>query len=140
MMPVERKATIRKTLYQALAALFLPASMLAMSGTNLQAGELPSVTSIDIDAADTVGPMYPMWAYFGYDEPNYTYMPGGRKLLTEISELSPVPVYVRAHNMLNTDEGPPAALKWGSTNVYTEDEAETPYTTGRSSTGSWTRT
>jgi xylan 1,4-beta-xylosidase len=31
-----------------------------------------------------------------------------------------VPVYVRAHNLLNTGDGT-AALKWGSTNVYTED-------------------
>jgi xylan 1,4-beta-xylosidase len=121
-MLVEGKATIRKTLYQALTAAFLAASMLVIPGTILQAGGQQSITSIEVDAAKTVGPMYPMWAYFGYDEPNYTYMPHGRKLLTEISELSPVSVYVRAHNLLNTDEGPPAALKWGSTNVYTEDE------------------
>lgn len=70
--------------------------------------------------------MYPMWAYFGYDEPNYTYMANGRKLLTEISELSPVPVHVRAHNLLNTDEGPRAALKWGSSDAYTEDEDGNP--------------
>lgn len=82
--------------------------------------------SIKIDATQTIGPMYPMWAYWGYDEPNYTYMPDGKKLLTEISELSPVPVYVRAHNLLNTDEGPRAALKWGSTNVYTEDDNGNP--------------
>lgn len=82
--------------------------------------------SIEIDATETIAPMDPMWAYWGYDEPNYTYMPDGRKLLTEISELSPVPVYVRAHNLLNTDEGPRAALKWGSTNVYTEDEDGNP--------------
>ena len=67
-----------------------------------------------------------MWAYFGYDEPNYTYMPNGKKLLTEISELSKEPVYVRAHNLLNTDEGPRAALKWGSSNAYTEDEDGNP--------------
>jgi len=44
----------------------------------------------------------------------------GRKLLSELAELSPVPVYVRAHNLLTTDEGPPVGLKWGSTNAYTE--------------------
>ncbi len=64
--------------------------------------------------------MTPVWAWFGYDEPNYTYMKDGKKLLTEISELSPVPVYVRAHNLLTTGDGTPA-LKWGSTNAYTED-------------------
>jgi xylan 1,4-beta-xylosidase len=81
-----------------------------------------NVTILEIDAGKSSGAMYPMWAYFGYDEPNYTYMHNGQKLLTELSTLSPVPVYVRAHNLLNTDEGPRAALKWGSTNVYTEDE------------------
>ena len=81
-----------------------------------------AATILEIDAGKDAGPMYPMWAYFGYDEPNYTYMHNGQKLLTELSTLSPVPVYVRAHNLLNTDEGPRAALKWGSTNVYTEDE------------------
>jgi xylan 1,4-beta-xylosidase len=70
--------------------------------------------------------MYSMWAYWGHDEPNYIYTLNGKKLLTEIAELSPVPVYVRAHNLLNTDEGPRAALKWGSTNVYTEDEQGNP--------------
>ena len=64
--------------------------------------------------------MYPAWAWFGYDEPNYTYMKDGKKLLTELAELSPVPVYVRAHSLLVTGDGTPA-LKWGSTNAYTED-------------------
>src|SRR5437660_5846426 len=64
--------------------------------------------------------MTPVWAWFGYDEPNYTYMKDGRKLLSELSALSPVPVYVRVHNLLTTGDGTPA-LKWGSTNAYTED-------------------
>lgn len=70
--------------------------------------------------------MYPMWAFVGYDEPNYTYLADGRKLLTELSDLSPVPVYIRAHNMLNTHEGTPVALKWGSTDAYTEDDDGNP--------------
>jgi xylan 1,4-beta-xylosidase len=82
--------------------------------------------AIEIDAAKPVGEMVPMWAYFGYDEVNYTYMTNGRKLLGELAALSPVPVHVRAHNLLNTDEGPRAALKWGSTNAYTEDAAGNP--------------
>ncbi len=64
--------------------------------------------------------MPPIWAWFGYDEPNYTYMKDGKKLLSEIAKLSPVPVYVRAHCLLCTGDGTPA-LKWGSTNAYTED-------------------
>lgn len=78
----------------------------------------PAVMNIDL--GKPVGPMYPAWAWFGYDEPNYTYMKDGKKLLTEISKLSPVPVYVRAHSLLVTGDGE-AALKWGSTNAYTED-------------------
>jgi xylan 1,4-beta-xylosidase len=64
--------------------------------------------------------MNPLWAWFGYDEPNYTYMKDGKKLLSEIAALSPVPVYVRTHSLLSTGDGIPA-LKWGSTNAYTED-------------------
>ena len=30
------------------------------------------------------GKMNPVWAWFGYDEPNYTYMKDGKKLLSEL--------------------------------------------------------
>lgn len=76
--------------------------------------------AIQVNLDKSKGPMQPIWAWFGYDEPNYTYMKDGKKLLTEISRLSNVPVYVRAHSLLVTGDGK-AALKWGSTNVYTED-------------------
>ncbi|GGA99635.1 beta-xylosidase [Puia dinghuensis] len=76
--------------------------------------------AISIDYAVQGKPLNPFWAYFGYDEPNYTYMHDGKKLLTELSALSPTPVYVRCHNLLTTGDGTPA-LKWGSTNAYTED-------------------
>jgi xylan 1,4-beta-xylosidase len=75
---------------------------------------------IRVDAAATLGPPKPVWSYFGYDEPNYTYMKDGKKLLTELASLSPVKVHVRAHNLLTSGDGK-AALKWGSTNAYTED-------------------
>ena len=75
---------------------------------------------LNIDFNKEIGNMTPIWAWFGYDEPNYTYMRDGKKLLSEIAALSPVPVFVRAHNLLTTGDGTPA-LKWGSTNVYTED-------------------
>ena len=81
--------------------------------------------SIRIDAGAPRGPMSPMWAWFGYDEPNYTYMKDGRELLSELAGLSPVPVYVRAHNLLTSGDGTPA-LKWGSTNAYTEDASGRP--------------
>ena len=75
---------------------------------------------IHVNTNKSKGPMKPIWAWFGYDEPNYTYMKDGKKLLTEISRLSKVPVYVRVHSLLVTGDGT-AALKWGSTNAYTED-------------------
>src|SRR3954464_4818304 len=81
--------------------------------------------TIQINFEKETGDMKPIWAWFGYDEPNYTYMKDGRKLLSEIAALSPVPVYVRAHNLLTTGDGTPA-LKWGSTNAYTEDGSGAP--------------
>lgn len=80
---------------------------------------------IQIDMGKETGVMKPVWAWFGYDEPNYTYMKDGKKLLGEIAALSPVPVYVRAHSLLVTGDGVPA-LKWGSTNAYTEDSHGNP--------------
>lgn len=77
-------------------------------------------TAIQVDLKQEKGPLKPIWAWFGYDEPNYTYMKDGQKLLSELAALSPVPVYVRTHNLMNTGDGE-AALKWGSTNMYTED-------------------
>ena len=84
-----------------------------------------SPTYIIADLNKKVGSMKPVWAWFGYDEPNYTYMKDGKKLLSEIAQLSKVPVYVRAHSMLVTGDGT-AALKWGSTNAYTEDTSGKP--------------
>ena len=78
-----------------------------------------------VDASAKIEPMTPLWAWVGYDEPNYTYMKDGVKLLTELSQLSPVPVSVRAHNLLTSGDGS-ASLKWGSTNAYTEDSQGRP--------------
>jgi len=80
---------------------------------------------LKVDLSSETGTMNPAWAWFGYDEPNYTYMKDGKKLLSEIAELSPVPVYVRTHNLLTTGDGT-ASLKWGSTNIYTEDKNGNP--------------
>jgi xylan 1,4-beta-xylosidase len=79
-----------------------------------------SKAEISVDLNAKIAPMKPVWAWFGYDEPNYTYMKDGVKLLSEIADLSPVPVYVRTHSLLVSGDGV-AALKWGSTNAYTED-------------------
>jgi xylan 1,4-beta-xylosidase len=71
------------------------------------------------------GVFSPVWNYFGYDEPNYSYQPNGRKLLGELAALDGSPVYVRVHNLLTSGDGS-ASLKWGSTNVYTEDREGNP--------------
>jgi xylan 1,4-beta-xylosidase len=81
--------------------------------------------NIEVDLNKEIGELKPIWAWFGYDEPNYTYMKNGKKLLGELAELSPVPVYVRTHNLMTTGDGTPA-LKWGSTNMYTEDQNGNP--------------
>ena len=83
-----------------------------------------SVT-IRVDGKSTIGAYKPIYAYFGYDEPNYTYMKNGRKLVSELARLSPSPVHIRAHSLLVTGDGTPA-LKWGSTNAYTEDASGKP--------------
>src|SRR4051812_14686386 len=80
---------------------------------------------INVDFSASLGKMQPIWAWFGYDEPNYTYMKDGRQLLTELSAISTTPVYVRTHSLLCTGDGEPA-LKWGSTNAYTEDAQGNP--------------
>ena len=81
--------------------------------------------SIQVNADQVEGPLQQIWNYFGYDEPNYTYAPNGKKLLREVAALSPKPVFVRVHNLFTTGDGS-ASLKWGSTNVYTEDAAGKP--------------
>jgi xylan 1,4-beta-xylosidase len=81
--------------------------------------------SIHVRADQPDGAMRPIWNYFGYDEPNFTYAPNGKKLLGELAALSSVPVYIRVHNLLTTGDGS-GSLKWGSTNAYTEDKNGNP--------------
>jgi xylan 1,4-beta-xylosidase len=76
--------------------------------------------SIRVDASRPQGALRPIWRFFGADEPNYATMKNGRKLIAELGALQPPAVYFRAHNLLCTGDGTPA-LKWGSTNIYTED-------------------
>src|SRR5437764_3052561 len=96
--------------------------LIALASAAVQAQE---PVAIHVDAAARLGPFKPSFSYFGYDEPNYTYMKNGPKLVGELAALSYVPVYIRAHHLLCTGDGT-AALKWGSTNAYTEDAAGKP--------------
>jgi xylan 1,4-beta-xylosidase len=76
--------------------------------------------SIRIDASKSEGELKPMWRFFGADEPNYSYMHNGEKLLKELGSLGEKNIYFRTHNLLTSGDGTPA-LKWGSTGVYNED-------------------
>ena len=82
--------------------------------------QTPFPVTIRVDASRPIGELKPIWRFFGADEPNYATMKDGRKLIGELGALRPRQVYFRTHNLLNTGDGTPA-LKWGSTNVYTED-------------------
>jgi xylan 1,4-beta-xylosidase len=85
-----------------------------------------SPIQVQVDAVKPMGPLRPIWKYFGYDEPNYTYTDNGKKLIGELAALSHgqpdhgQPVYIRTHFLLATGDGK-ASLKWGSSNAYTED-------------------
>jgi len=102
-----------------LAALFL------LNGAPCQAQQVAPSVEIQVFAERSDGAFPPVWNYFGYDEPNYTYAPNGQKLLRELGALSPDAVYIRTHNLLTSGDGS-ASLKWGSTNVYTEDASGNP--------------
>ena len=76
--------------------------------------------NVTVDAARVEGEAKPVWRFFGADEPNYATMKDGRTTLATLGSLMPGHVYFRTHNLLTSGDGTPA-LKWGSTNAYTED-------------------
>jgi xylan 1,4-beta-xylosidase len=87
--------------------------------------QTPPPVSIHVQVDQSDRPISPVWNYFGYDEPNYTYASNGKKLLGELAALDTAPVYVRVHNLLTSGDGS-SSLKWGSTNVYSEDASGHP--------------
>ena len=95
--------------FSALVGLLL---FLFLGGALSWSQQPPEKVNISIHADQSDGTIAPVWSFFGYDEPNYTYAPNGRKLLGELSALSPVPVHVRVHNLLTSGDGS-ASLKWG---------------------------
>jgi xylan 1,4-beta-xylosidase len=108
-----------------LASIFPAVALCLLWPSFSTAQQAPDSVTIHVHADRSEGALRPIWNYFGYDEPNYTYAPNGKKLLGELSALSSVPVYVRVHNILTTGDGS-ASLKWGSTNAYTEDKDGNP--------------
>jgi xylan 1,4-beta-xylosidase len=85
----------------------------------------PSVVSIQVDATQRGKPLKHVWQYYGYDECNYTTTPNCMALMRTVAKINPEPVYLRQHFLLNSGDGKPA-LKWSSTNVYTEDGSGNP--------------
>jgi xylan 1,4-beta-xylosidase len=77
-----------------------------------------SVT-VQVDAANPIGTVAPIWRFFGADEPNYATYPEGERLLMELGRLRSGQVYFRAHNLMTSGDGTPD-FKWGSTNIYTD--------------------
>jgi xylan 1,4-beta-xylosidase len=80
---------------------------------------------IAVNGAGPVAPFKHVWSYYGFDEVNYTTTPEGRDLLQALVRAHDERVYIRSHFLLNTNAGAPG-LKWGSTNVYTEDTVGNP--------------
>ncbi len=80
---------------------------------------------IQVRADESMGKQDRFWRYVGYDECNYTYMPEGKQLLNIFGGLEDAPYYVRTHFMFCTGNCH-GAYKFGSTNLYTEDEEGNP--------------
>ncbi len=114
-----------------LAILALGLAMRAACGAALAQDSKPEPladqkpVAITVDLNQKIGPFTPVYNWFGYDEANYTTMPHGRELLKQLHDLSPVPVYIRAHHLLTSGDGR-AELKFSSTNIYSEDEKGNP--------------
>ena len=92
-----------------------------MAGVGGMAAQGPAKTvEIGVDLSKTVGRYEPIYRWFGADEANYMTTADGRKLLRELAEMGPAPVYIRVHHLLTSGDGT-AELKWSSTGVYSED-------------------
>jgi xylan 1,4-beta-xylosidase len=81
--------------------------------------------TVAVDATAPGAPLERVWPFHGYDEINYATVPEGAALLGAIAAAHAAPAHVRNHFLFNTGDGTPA-MKWGSTNVYTEDAAGNP--------------
>ena len=86
--------------------------------------------NISVDASNVIGDLPPTARFFGADEPNQATYSDGRALIHDLGNLGPHQTYFRTHNLLTTCDPPdntePYRLKWGCTNVYTEDSDGNP--------------
>jgi len=105
--------------------MILVSMFLAMAGVSSgmaqgSVGGTSDPVHVQVDLSKRVGPYTPIYRWFGYDESNYTTMKYGKQLLRELHDLSPEPVYIRAHHLLTSGNGV-AELKWSSSNVFSLD-------------------
>ncbi|HVR19078.1 MAG TPA: hypothetical protein VMS65_05270 [Polyangiaceae bacterium] len=107
------------------ATLLVPVFVAGLGVCSMAGAQTGAPVIIDVDAAAAGTPLEPVWAFYGYDEVNYTTTPEGRELLRTLSAVHATPVHVRTHFLFNTGDGTPA-LKWGSTNIYSEDAEGNP--------------
>jgi len=84
-----------------------------------------STVTVNVDLQKDLGAFSPVYSWFGYDESDNTMTKNGQALLKKLHDLTPAPVHVRAHFLLTNGEGKPG-LKWGYTNVYSEDASGKP--------------
>ena len=120
-----------------LAIIALGLAALGLAGRN--ASQTEPVT-IRVDTTATRGPMYPFWAWFGHDEPNYTYTPNGMKLLSALQDAQPR-ARVHARPQPADVRRRQARAQVGlDQRLHRGRQRASPSTTGRSSIGSSTRT
>lgn len=81
--------------------------------------------NVKVNADQVIGTQEHLWRWIGYDECNYTYIPEGVELLEKFAALEDAPYYVRTHFMFCTGNCH-GAYKFGSTNIYWEDENGNP--------------
>jgi xylan 1,4-beta-xylosidase len=116
-----RQKRVKVTFEQICRVALRIAIVLITASIRAKAPEQDQVT-VRVDAANKIAPFKPIYAFFGYDEANYTYTENGRKLIGELTATTDAPVVFRTHFLLATGDGTPT-LKWGSTNAYVEDAA-----------------
>ena len=96
-----------------------------LSQSNEKTSSQSNSVTVTVDATKPGKILKHVWSYYGYDEANYTTTPECKSLMKTVAEIDAEPVYLRQHFLLNSGDGK-AHLKWGSTNVYTEDENGNP--------------
>jgi xylan 1,4-beta-xylosidase len=89
------------------ARLLVTALVLSAAAASMASAETPAVT-VDVDATAAGAPLEPVWAFYGYDEVNYTTSPEGEALLRALTAAHAAPVHVRTHFLFNTGDGTPA--------------------------------